>query len=70
MQTLKFSMAREIITRLAQIQEEIGELVEELEILSNDDLRSSIEKSEKDFEAGRYYSFEEIQEIHKKLGKK
>ncbi|MHC1565160.1 MAG: hypothetical protein ACXQS6_02420 [Candidatus Syntropharchaeales archaeon] len=69
MQTVKSSVARGIITRLTQIQEEIGDLVEELEILSDEELMRDIEESEKDFEEGRYYTFEEIMDLHKKLGK-
>ena len=65
MQTVKFSMAGEIIRRLTQIQEEIGELVEELEILSDEDLMSGIEESERDFEAGRYYTLKTEKDIDK-----
>ncbi len=70
MQMVESPIARGIITRLTQIQEEIGDLVEELEILSDEDLMRDIEESARDFEEGRYYTFEEIMDLHKKLGKK
>ena len=69
MQMVKSSVARGIITRLTQIQEEIGDLIEELEILSDKELMMDIKESEKDFDEGKYHTFEEIMEIHKKLGK-
>ena len=69
MQMVKSSVARGIITKLAEIQEEIEELVEELEILSDEDLMRDIEESERDFRGGRYHTFEEIMDLHEKLGK-
>ena len=63
MQMVESPIARGIITRLTQIQEEIGDLVEELEILSDEELMRDIEESEKDFEEGRYYTLKTEDDI-------
>jgi|ACQI01.1.fsa_nt_gi hypothetical protein len=70
MQITKPLEYKSIITKLMQIQDEIGELIEELEILSDDELMRDIEESKNDFEERKYYTFEEIVDTHKKLGKK
>ncbi len=53
MQMVNSSVVGGIITRLTQIQEEIRDLVEELEILSDEELMRDIEESRNDFEEGR-----------------
>ncbi|MHC1566640.1 MAG: hypothetical protein ACXQTM_07060 [Methanosarcinales archaeon] len=63
MQMVESPIARGIITRLTQIQEEIGDLVEELEILSDEDLIRDIEESARDFEEGRYYTLKTEKDI-------
>lgn len=72
MQMVKSSVAGDVITRLTHIQKEIGDLVEDVEILSDEDLMGAIEESEKDFEKGRYYTLktdEDIDEFFRDLGK-
>ena len=57
MQIGKSQVARGIITRLTEIQEEIGDLLERsFEIVSDEDLMRDIEGSERDFKEGRYYT--------------
>jgi len=63
MQMVESPIARGIITRLTQIQEEIGDLVEELEILSDEDLMRDIEESARDFKEGRYYTLKTEKDI-------
>jgi len=69
---VKSSVAGDMITRLTHIQKEIGDLVEDVEILSDENLMRDIEESEQDFEKGRYYSLktdEDIDEFFEGLGK-
>ena len=63
MQMVKSSVAGDMITRLTHIQKEIGDLVEDVEILSDENLMRAIEESEKDFEKGRYYTLETDEDI-------
>ena len=61
-----------MITRPTHIQKEIGDLVEDVEILSDENLMGDIEESEKDFEKGRYYTLktdEDIDEFFRDLEK-
>ncbi len=72
MQMVKSSVAGDMITRLTHIQKEIGDLVEDVEILSDENLMRAIEESEKDFEKGRYYTLktdEDIDEFFRDLEK-
>ena len=72
MQMVKSSVAGDMITRLTHIQKEIGDLVEDVEILSDENLMRVIEESEKDFEKGRYYTLktdEDIDEFFRDLEK-
>jgi hypothetical protein len=72
MQMVKSSVAGDMITRLTHIQKEIGDLVEDVEILSDENLMRDIEESEKDFEKGRYYTLktdEDIDEFFRDLEK-
>ena len=72
MQMVKSSVAGDMITRLTHIQKEIGGLVEDVEILSDEDLMRDIEESEKDFEKGRYYTLktdEDMDEFFRDLEK-
>jgi len=71
MQMVKSSVAGDM-TRLTHIQKEIGDLVEDVEILSDENLIRDIEESEKDFENGRYYTLktdEDIDEFFRDLEK-
>lgn len=63
MQMVNSSVVGGIITRLTQIQEEIRDLVEELEILSDEELMREIEESRKDFEEGRSYTLRTDEDI-------
>ena len=63
MQVVKSSLAGDMITRLTHIQKEIGDLVEDVEILSDENLMRAIEESEKDFEKGRYYTLKTDEDI-------
>ena len=72
MQMVKSSVAGDMITRLTHIQKEIGDLVEDVEILIDENLMRAIEESEKDFEKGRYYTLktdEDIDEFFRDLEK-
>ncbi len=72
MQMVKSSVAGDMITRLTHIQKEIGDLVEDVEILSDENLMRDIEESEKDFEKGRYYTLktdEDMDEFFRDLEK-
>ncbi|NOQ34038.1 MAG: hypothetical protein GQ567_07615 [Methanosarcinales archaeon] len=72
MQMVKSSVAGDMITRLTHIQKEIGDLVEDVEILSDEDLMRAIEESEKDFDKGRYYTLktdEDVDEFFRDLEK-
>ena len=72
MQMVKSSVAGDMITRPTHIQKEIGDLVEDVEILSDENLMGDIEESEKDFEKGRYYTLktdEDIDEFFRDLEK-
>ena len=63
MQMVKSSVAGDMITRLTHIQKEIGTLVEDVEILSDESLMRAIEESEKDFEKGRYYTLKTDEDV-------
>jgi hypothetical protein len=63
MQVIEPFMAKDVVYRLVRIQEEIEELIEELEISSDEELAKDIEESKKDFEEGRYYSLKTDEEI-------
>jgi hypothetical protein len=58
---------KDLVLRLEKIRNEIGDLIEELEILSDEELMKDLEESVKDFEGGRYYTFEDILDLHKRL---
>lgn len=68
MQMVKSSVAGDMITRLTHIQKEIGDLVEDVEILSDRDLMRDIEESEKDFVEGRYYALKTDEDIDEFFG--
>lgn len=55
---------------MVKLREEIDSIIETLEIMSNEELMKDLQESMKDFEEGRYYTFEDIIEMHKKLGEK
>jgi len=63
MQVIESFMAKDVVYRLVRIQEEIEELIEELEISSDEELMKDIEESKKDFEEGRYYTLKTDEEI-------
>jgi len=65
MQMVKSSVAGDMITRLTHIRNEIGDLVEDVEILSDENLMRDIEESEKDFEKGRSYTLKTDEDIDK-----
>jgi preprotein translocase subunit SecA len=70
MQMVESSVARDMITRLTHIQNEIGALVEEMETLSDECLMKDIEESRKDFKEGKYHVLktdEDIDEFFKDL---
>jgi hypothetical protein len=72
MQMVESSVARDMITRLTHIQNEIGDLVEEMETLSDECLMMDIEESRKDFKEGRYHILktdEDIDEFFRDLEK-
>ena len=72
MQMVKSSVAGDMITRLTHIQKEIGDMVEDVEILSDENLIRDIEESKKDFGKGRYYTLktdEDIDEFFRDLEK-
>jgi len=54
MQMVESSVARDLITRLTHIQNEIGDMVEEMETISDEGLMRAIDESRKDFKEGRY----------------
>ena len=63
MQMVESSVARDMITRLTHIQNEIGDLVEEMETLSDECLMRGIEESRKDFKEGRYHILKTDEDI-------
>jgi len=63
MEVIEPSVRRNVIARLLLIQEEIEELIEELELLSDEELLRDIEESKKDFKEGRYYTLKTEAEI-------
>lgn len=63
MQVIEPIMAKDVVYRLMRIQGAIEELIEELEILSDEELVGDIEESKKDFEEGRYYTLKTDEEI-------
>jgi hypothetical protein len=63
MQMVNSSVVNDIIARLTQIQEEIRDLAEELEILSDEELMRDIEVSRKDFEEGISYTLRTNEDI-------
>jgi len=63
MQMVESSMARDMITRLTHIRNEIGDLVEEMETLSGECLMRDIEESSKDFKEGRYHILKTDEDI-------
>ena len=72
MQMVKSSVAGDMITRLTHIQKEIGDMVEDVEILSDENLIRDIEESKKDSGKGRYYTLktdEDIDEFFRDLEK-
>ena len=54
MQMVESSVTRDMITRLTHIQNEIGDMVEEMETISDEGLMRAIDESRKDFKEGRY----------------
>ncbi len=72
MQMVESSVVSDMITRLTHIQKEIGDMVEEMELLSDEDLMRDIEESKKDFNEGRYHILktdEDIDEFFRDLEK-
>jgi hypothetical protein len=72
MQIVESSVARDMITRLTHIQNEIGDMVEEMETISDEYLMRDIEESRKDFKEGRYHILktdEDIDEFFRDLEK-
>ena len=63
MQMVESSVAKDVITRLTQIRNEIGDLVEEIETLSDECLMRDIEESRKDFKEGRYHILKTDEDI-------
>jgi len=63
MQMVESSIARDMITRLTHIQNEIGDMVEEMEALSDESLMRDIEESRKDFKEGRYHILKTDEDI-------
>ena len=63
MQMVESSMAGDVITRLTHIQNEIGDLVEDMEALSDESLMRDIEESRKDFKEGRYHNLKTDEDI-------
>ena len=63
MQVIKPFMAKEVVYRLMRIQGEIEELIEELEISSDEELLKDVEESKKDFDEGRHYTLKTDEEI-------
>jgi len=63
MQMVESSVARDMITRLTHIQNEIGDLVEEMETISDECLMGDIEESRKDFKEGRYHILKTDEDI-------
>ncbi|NQE44913.1 hypothetical protein C5S31_02660 [ANME-1 cluster archaeon GoMg2] len=73
MEIIEPSVGKHVISRLVQIQEEIAELIDELEILSDEEVMKDIAESKKDFAEGRYYTLktdEEIEQFFSALMKK
>ncbi|CAD6491010.1 MAG: hypothetical protein EMLJLAPB_00762 [Candidatus Argoarchaeum ethanivorans] len=66
MQMVESSVARDMrdmITRLTHIQNEIGDLVEEMETIGDECLMSDIEESKNDFKEGRYHILKTDEDI-------
>jgi len=63
MEIIEPSVGKHVISRLVQIQEEIAELIDELEILSDEEVMKDIAESKKDFEEERYYTLKTDEEI-------
>ncbi len=56
-------MAKDVVYSLMRIRGATEELIDELEILSDEELVRDIEESKKDFEEGRYYTLKTDEEI-------
>jgi len=72
MQIVEPSVARDMITRLTHIRDEIGDMVEEMETISDECLMRDIEESRKDFKEGRCHILktdEDIDEFFRDLEK-
>ena len=63
MQMVESSVARDMITRLTHIWNEIGDLVEEMETIGDECLMSDIEESKNDFKEGRYHILKTDEDI-------
>lgn len=57
------SIAKNLVLALEKIQDEITDLIEELEILSYEELMKDLQESIKDFEEGRYYTLKSEEDI-------
>lgn len=64
------SAVKSIVVRLGGIKGEIDELMEELEMMSDEELMKALGRSKEAFKEGKYHTFREIKETHKKLGRK
>ena len=63
MQMVESSVARDMLTRLTHIQNEIGDMVEEMETICDEGLMMDIEESRNDFKGGRYHILKTDEDI-------
>ena len=68
MQIVESSVAKDMITRLTHIRDEIGDMVEEMETISDEGLMRDIEESRKDFKEGRYHILKTDEDIDEFFG--
>ncbi|MEM3086381.1 MAG: hypothetical protein QXT68_04490 [Halobacteria archaeon] len=63
------SLSGSLVRRLEEIQEEIGDIREELEMAGDEELLRALARSRKAFREGKHRTFEEILKLHKELRK-
>ncbi len=61
------SLSGSIVRRLGAIQEEIGDLREELEMAGDEELLRALVRSRKAFREGRHRTLQDIRRLHRQL---
>ena len=61
------SLSGSLVRRLGEIQEEIGDLMEELEMAGDEELLRTLIRSRKAFRDGRHRTFEDIRRLHRQI---